>query len=52
MPQLVNLRLMSHPFNWAFVWITLAITAFAYKLVHDAITASPDEETSAGPVYY
>lgn len=33
--QLVNLRLMSHPINWVFVWIVLALASMAWKQIHD-----------------
>lgn len=33
--QIINLRLLSHPFNWAFVWITLALAALAYNVIFD-----------------
>ena len=32
----INVRLLSHPVNWAFVWATLLLVAIAYKTAHDA----------------
>jgi len=45
--DLVNLRLLSHPFNWIFVWITLALAMMAYGMIHDHIVkSSPDASIS------
>lgn len=32
---IVNVRLLSHPVNWLFVWVTLALTAMGYQVIHD-----------------
>lgn len=36
--EFINVRLLAHPVNWAFVWVTLLLAAIAYKAVHDAVT--------------
>jgi len=38
--ELLNLRLMSHPMNWAFVWVTLALAALAYTAIHNAVASN------------
>jgi hypothetical protein len=36
--EILNLRLMSHPFNWLFVWIVLALFSIAYTIIHNELT--------------
>ena len=31
--DLINLRLLSHPFNWVIVWLVLAMAGFAAAMV-------------------
>lgn len=31
--DLINLRMLSHPINWAIVWTVLLFAAFAYHFV-------------------
>ena len=38
--QLVNLRLLSHPLNWIFVWVILALAAMAWTHIHNAANES------------
>jgi hypothetical protein len=45
----VNLRLLSHPINWLFVWAVLALGLIAYKVVHDAIMSASAAATSIAP---
>lgn len=45
--DLVNVRLLAHPVNWAFVFATLLLAAIAYKVVHDAIVNKGDGESVA-----
>lgn len=40
---LVNTRLLAHPINWVFVWVTLLLAAVAYKIVHDAVVKNPGD---------
>jgi hypothetical protein len=45
--QLINLRLMSHPLNWLFVWVVLAIVTMAYTHIHDHIVATSADASIA-----
>ena len=45
MDSVVNLRLLSHPINWVFVWVTLALACMAWTAVHNAWQA----QTSISP---
>lgn len=45
--QVVNVRLLSHPFNWVIVWITLALAAIAYGVIHDAVVSPKTEDLNA-----
>lgn len=45
--DLINVRLLAHPINWAFVLATLLLASIAYKVVHDAVTNSGDGESIA-----
>jgi hypothetical protein len=31
----LNWRLLSHPFNWLFIWIVLAGAAIAFTAIHE-----------------
>jgi hypothetical protein len=46
--EFVNLKLLSHPVNWAFVLVTLLLASIAYKVIHDAVTSS-DGSPSIAP---
>jgi hypothetical protein len=39
--DLINLRMLGHPVNWAIVWTTLLFAAFAYHFVQERVTARP-----------
>jgi hypothetical protein len=45
--ELVNTRLLAHPVNWAFVFVTLLLAAITYKVIHDAIVNSGGGESVA-----
>ncbi len=45
--DLINLKLFSHPLNWAIVWTVLLFGAFAWHIVHERFTAAPPLVTAS-----
>lgn len=41
MDEIVNLKLLSHPVNWAIVWVVLLFGAVAFSFVHKVVTVAP-----------
>ena len=48
--DLVNWRLLSHPLNWGFVWVVLALAVMAYTLLHNAVTGASGGPFSTLPI--
>jgi hypothetical protein len=40
MDKFINVKLLSHPLNWAIVWTVLMFAGFAFAMVHEQITGA------------